>query len=131
MIGFELSPEVQQLVNDLLVWIGFGTVVGLVAKALMPGRDGGGPILTLLLGIGGTVLGCGCIGFFFKTGRIMPTSLLGMIAAVLGAFLLLTFYRSFADLFPWHQPDQRRDLSASHSSYDATRRRYSSALYED
>ena len=39
-----------------LEWIGFGTLVGLLAKAIMPGRDPGGAIVTLLMGIGGAVI---------------------------------------------------------------------------
>ena len=54
-----LNDTAQHLVNDVLVWIGFGTVIGLLAKGIMPGRDPGGAIATVLMGIGGTVLGCG------------------------------------------------------------------------
>ena len=41
MNHFELPPLVHQWANDVLVWIGFGTVVGLLAKAIMPGREFG------------------------------------------------------------------------------------------
>ena len=82
MSSLQLSPEVHQLVNDVLVWIGFGTLVGLVARGLMPGRDPAGAITTLLLGIAGSVLGCGCVGFFYETERLTPTSPMGMVVAV-------------------------------------------------
>jgi uncharacterized membrane protein YeaQ/YmgE (transglycosylase-associated protein family) len=131
MSGLELSPEVTKLVNDLLVWIGFGTVVGLLAKAIMPGRDGGGPIATVLLGIAGSVLGCGCFGIFVDSGRIMPTSPLGMIVAVVGAFLLLAFYRTFADLLPWPALRPQRPSMAPGDDGEFIRRRFSSAQYED
>ena len=42
MEGIEFSEAVQQWTNDILVWIGFCTIVGLLAKAIMPGRDPGG-----------------------------------------------------------------------------------------
>jgi len=35
-------------------WVGFGTIVGLMAKAIMPGRDPGGAVATLSMGVGGT-----------------------------------------------------------------------------
>src|SRR5262249_26494630 len=55
----ELTAAAQQWANDVLVWIGFGTLVGLVAKAIMPGRDPGGAVATLVMGIGGVIFGCG------------------------------------------------------------------------
>ena len=45
----------------ILTWIVFGLVVGIIAKLLMPGRDPGGFIVTILLGIAGALLG-GFIG---------------------------------------------------------------------
>lgn len=131
MNTWQLSPEVHQLVNDVLVWIGFGTVVGLTARALMPGRDPAGAITTLVLGIAGSVLGCGCVGFFYQTQRLTPTSPLGMIVAVAGAFALLGFYRLYGDLLPWKLPDARGASHSSHPAYDHYRRRYGSANYED
>ena len=55
----ELLAAVQQTCNDILTWIGFGTLTGLLAKAIMPGRDPGGTVATLMMGIGGTVIGAG------------------------------------------------------------------------
>ncbi len=97
------TPEFLQFVqgwaNDILVWIGFGTVVGLLAKAIMPGRDPGGAVATLAMGIGGTVIGCGVVGFFFEGQRVTPISPLGMVVATAGAFLILFFYRLLAGYF--------------------------------
>jgi uncharacterized membrane protein YeaQ/YmgE (transglycosylase-associated protein family) len=83
----------SQWANDVLVWIGFGTVVGLVAKAIMPGRDPGGSIATLMMGIGGSVIGCGTLMYFYGGERITPISPLGFAVATGGAFILLFFYR--------------------------------------
>lgn len=80
-------------VNDILVWIGFGTLVGLLAKAIMPGRDPGGAITTLLMGIGGVIIGCGAWTLFSSGPRVTPVSPLGMVVATAGAFTLLSFYR--------------------------------------
>lgn len=131
MNSLQLSPEMHQLVNDILVWIGFGTVVGLAARGLMPGRDPAGAITTLVLGVAGSVLGCGCVGFFYDTERLTPTSPMGMIVAVAGAFALLGFYRLYGDLLPWKLPDPHAPSSANHRAYDPYRRRYGSADYED
>jgi uncharacterized membrane protein YeaQ/YmgE (transglycosylase-associated protein family) len=84
---------VQQWTNTVLIWIGFGTVVGLIAKALMPGRDQSGALVTLLMGIGGTVVGLGTLAYFWEGHRTTPVSLLGFVAALAGAFLLLFFHR--------------------------------------
>lgn len=89
----DLSQTVQQVANDLLVWVGFGTLVGLLAKAIMPGRDPGGAVATLLMGIGGTVIGCGTLAFFYDGERVSPISPIGFLVGTGGAFLLLLFYR--------------------------------------
>ena len=74
----------------ILAWILFGLVVGIIAKLLMPGRDPGGFIITILLGIAGAILG----GF---VGRAMgfygPDDAAGWIMSILGAMLLLIVYR--------------------------------------
>ena len=54
MENLQFPELVQQWANDILVWVGFGTIVGLLAKAIMPGRDPGGAIATLAMGVGGT-----------------------------------------------------------------------------
>jgi uncharacterized membrane protein YeaQ/YmgE (transglycosylase-associated protein family) len=62
----DIQQILQQWAHDLLTWVGFGTLVGLLAKAIMPGRDPGGSIATLLMGIGGTIVGCGSLMFFYR-----------------------------------------------------------------
>ncbi|HHM12272.1 MAG TPA: GlsB/YeaQ/YmgE family stress response membrane protein, partial [Planctomycetaceae bacterium] len=81
MDNAQFAQLIQSWTNDILVWIGFGTVIGLLAKAIMPGRDPGGAIATLAMGIGGTVIGCGIVGFFFEGQRITPISPLGAVVA--------------------------------------------------
>ena len=86
--------EAAQLAGDwLLTWVGFGTLVGLVAKAIMPGRDPGGAVATLLMGVGGAVIGCGILSYFYDGQRVSPLTPLGFCLAVGGAFVLLVFYR--------------------------------------
>lgn len=84
---------VQDFTHQILVWIGFGTLVGLLAKAIMPGKDPGGSVATLSMGIVGTVIGCGILSFFWKGHLISPISPLGFCVATAGAFLLLFFYK--------------------------------------
>lgn len=89
----DVAQAAQQWVNDGFVWIGFGTVAGLLAKAIMPGRDPGGAIVTLCLGMGGAVIGCGILSFFMPEYRVSPLTPMGFVVATAGAFVLLFFYR--------------------------------------
>jgi uncharacterized membrane protein YeaQ/YmgE (transglycosylase-associated protein family) len=84
--------------HTALVWIGFGTLAGIVAKLIMPGRDPGGPIATLLMGIAGTCLGLGLLSYF-TSQRITPISPLGFVIAIGGAALLLFFHRLLGGYF--------------------------------
>ncbi len=88
----QLPEEVQQWANLFLIWVGFGTLVGLMAKAVMPGRDPGGTVATLAMGVGGAVIGCAVLTYF-SGHHITPVSPLGFVVATAGAFVLLGFYR--------------------------------------
>jgi len=74
----------------VLGWILFGLVVGIIAKFLMPGRDPGGFIVTILIGIVGAVL-AGWLGR--AIGWYGPNDGAGLIASILGAIILLALYR--------------------------------------
>jgi uncharacterized membrane protein YeaQ/YmgE (transglycosylase-associated protein family) len=99
MDSLQLPEVVHEWANDILVWVGFGTLVGLLAKAIMPGRDAGGAVATLLMGIGGTIIGCGTLMFFWEGHRVTPLSPLGFVVATLGAFVLLFFHRLLGGYF--------------------------------
>jgi uncharacterized membrane protein YeaQ/YmgE (transglycosylase-associated protein family) len=74
-------------------WIVFGLIVGIVAKLLMPGRDPGGMIITILLGIAGAVVG----GFIGQAmGLYGPEDPAGFFMSLLGALALLFLYRMVA-----------------------------------
>jgi uncharacterized membrane protein YeaQ/YmgE (transglycosylase-associated protein family) len=99
-----MAPETLQMLeqwtNDVLVWIGFGTIVGLIAKGIMPGRDPGGAIATLAMGVGGTIIGCGVFAYFAESAdRITPISPIGFAVATGGAFILLFFYKLLGGYF--------------------------------
>ena len=71
-------------------WIIFGLIVGIIAKLLMPGRDPGGIIITMALGIAGALLG----GFIGRAlGWYTENEPAGFLMSLLGAVLLLWIYR--------------------------------------
>jgi uncharacterized membrane protein YeaQ/YmgE (transglycosylase-associated protein family) len=77
----------------ILGWIVFGLVVGAIAKLVMPGRDPGGVIVTILLGIVGAVLG----GWLGRTlGMYGPNEPAGFVMALIGAVVVLAIYRMAA-----------------------------------
>jgi uncharacterized membrane protein YeaQ/YmgE (transglycosylase-associated protein family) len=86
----------------ILGWIVFGLIAGVIAKAIMPGRDPGGCIVTILIGIAGSLLG-GFIGHYLlgygTSGRgdvsdlTKPGFLMSLVLAVVGAIILLAIYR--------------------------------------
>ena len=76
-----------------IAWIIIGGLAGVIAKLLMPGRDPGGCIITILLGIAGALL-AGWIGH--AIGWYRPNEGAGFIAAIVGAFIILLIYRLVA-----------------------------------
>lgn len=75
---------------SIIGWILFGLIVGIVAKVLTPGPDSGGLILTILLGIGGALLG----GFIGRAlGWYGENDPVGFLMALLGAVLILVARR--------------------------------------
>ena len=71
-------------------WVFFGVIVGAIAKLLMPGRDPGGFIVTMLLGIAGAVAG----GFAGRAlGWYGPNDGAGFLMSLFGAIVLLWIYR--------------------------------------
>ena len=76
---------------ELLWIIIIGAIVGALAKLIMPGRDGGGIIVTTLLGIGGALVAT-------LLGRLVglydPAQRAGFVASIIGALIVLFVYRS-------------------------------------
>jgi len=89
----------EQAAHEILLWVGFGTLIGLAAKAIMPGRDPGGAVATMMTGIGGSVIGCGCLAFFWHGAQVTPVSVIGSVVSTAGAFTLLFFYKLLAGSF--------------------------------
>ena len=78
---------------SILGWIVFGFIVGVIAKLLMPGRDPGGFIITIAIGIVGALIG----GFLGRVlGIYREGDPVGFIMAVIGSIILLWIYRRTA-----------------------------------
>lgn len=76
--------------GTFISWLVFGLIVGALAKLFMPGKDPGGIVVTILLGIAGSVIG----GFIGQAlGWYGPGQYAGWIVSILGAILLLFIYR--------------------------------------
>jgi uncharacterized membrane protein YeaQ/YmgE (transglycosylase-associated protein family) len=76
-----------------LAWIIIGAIAGAIARAIMPGRDPGGCIVTILLGIGGAVV-AGWLGH--QLGWYRNSQGAGFIAAIIGAIIILFIWRLVA-----------------------------------
>ena len=77
----------------ILAWIVIGGIAGAIAKLLMPGRDPGGCIITVLLGVVGALV-AGWLGR--QLGWYQAGEGAGFVAAIVGAFLILLVYRLVA-----------------------------------
>ncbi|EAA8524866.1 GlsB/YeaQ/YmgE family stress response membrane protein [Salmonella enterica] len=77
----------------IIAWIVFGLIAGIIAKLLMPGRDGGGFILTCILGIVGAVVGGWLATMFGIGGSISGFNLHSFLVAVVGAIVVLVIFR--------------------------------------
>ena len=75
----------------ILSWILFGLIAGALAKLIMPGRDGGGIIMTIVLGIVGAMVG-GWISTFFGMGEVDGFNIGSFAVAIVGALVVLFIY---------------------------------------
>ena len=76
----------------ILSWIILGLIVGIIAKVIMPGKDPGGFIITIILGIAGAFIG-GFIASRIGFGTVTGFDIRSLLIAVGGAVLLLIVYR--------------------------------------
>ncbi|HQY71541.1 MAG TPA: GlsB/YeaQ/YmgE family stress response membrane protein [Pseudomonadales bacterium] len=77
----------------ILSWIVMGLIVGVLAKFIMPGKDPGGFVITVALGIGGAFVG-GYIASFLGIGAVSGINVASIFIATLGAIVLLAVYRA-------------------------------------
>lgn len=76
----------------IFYWIIMGLVVGILAKVIMPGKDPGGAIVTILIGVAGAFVG-GFVGQALGIGTVTGFNFMSLILATGGAVLLLFLYR--------------------------------------
>ena len=76
----------------ILSWIVFGLIAGFLAKWIMPGKDPGGFIITIAIGVAGAFVG-GFLGSLVGLGGISGFNIGSMVTAVVGALVLLFGYR--------------------------------------
>jgi uncharacterized membrane protein YeaQ/YmgE (transglycosylase-associated protein family) len=88
------------MITNLISWAVFGVIAGVIAKLLMPGKDPGGCIITMMLGIAGALVGgflADRLGFAGTTGQFGDRGfLIRMVVAIIGAVILLAIYRVIA-----------------------------------
>jgi uncharacterized membrane protein YeaQ/YmgE (transglycosylase-associated protein family) len=77
----------------ILAWIILGLIAGAIAKAIMPGRDPGGFIVTALIGIVGAVVGGFLGNMIFGIGGVSGIDIRSILIAIVGALILLWVYR--------------------------------------
>jgi uncharacterized membrane protein YeaQ/YmgE (transglycosylase-associated protein family) len=99
MPELELSPAAQQWVNVVLIWVGFGTLSGLLATLVLPARQPSHPMGTLLIGALGSLLGLLALSWIFQGRQFNPISPIGFVAATAAAILILILYRACSACF--------------------------------
>jgi len=76
----------------ILSWVVFGLIAGILAKWIMPGKDGGGFIVTTIIGVAGAFVG-GFIGSLIGLGGVSGFNIGSFFTAICGALLLLFIFR--------------------------------------
>jgi len=99
MPELELSQAAQHWVNVVLIWVGFGTLAGLLAILILPVQKSSSPAATLMLGIVGSLIGLLGLSWLLQGRQFNPISPLGFIAATAAALLLLVLLRGCRAFF--------------------------------
>jgi uncharacterized membrane protein YeaQ/YmgE (transglycosylase-associated protein family) len=99
MLDSTLSPAASHWIYVVLVWVGFGTLVGLLATVIFPFRCPAGPFWAVVTGIVGSTIGLLGLSWLYPDRELNPISPLGFLAATVGAFVLLVFCRIGIALF--------------------------------
>lgn len=74
--------------TDIIIWIVLGLIAGAIAKFVVPGRQGGGIVMTIILGIIGAIVG-GFIGSLLGLGSVSGLNLGSIVLAVIGAIIVI------------------------------------------
>lgn len=125
----EIPENIQQIWETFLIWVGFGTIAGLCGKAVVPGRDPGGTITTVAMGIVGTFMGCGVYSLWVKQYVGPSTDFRGLAFGTLGVAVILVFFRVLSGL--WLEGDIPLTVSPRAPHSRRRRRRYADVDYDD
>jgi uncharacterized membrane protein YeaQ/YmgE (transglycosylase-associated protein family) len=101
----EFSPLAQHWVNVVLIWIGFGALAGMLARALLPMGDSTSRLPVLTMGIVGSAAGLGVLSWVLGDRPLNPISPSGFLSATAGALILLAAYRAFYAVSHRNQKD--------------------------
>lgn len=95
MLMAQVAPDVQHWIHVGLVWIGFGAVVGWIARVILPLKHPSGSAGTIIVGMIGSTLGLLGYSLFYPAGRDHPLSLGGFAASIVACWIVLVIYQ------PW------------------------------
>jgi len=84
-----LTDAAQHWTYVVLIWVGFGTLAGLLATVVLPLRRPAGPYWAVVLGITGSTIGLLGLSWLFPSRELNPICPLGFLAASIGTFVLL------------------------------------------
>jgi uncharacterized membrane protein YeaQ/YmgE (transglycosylase-associated protein family) len=99
MLDSTFSPAASHWILVVLVWVGFGTLVGLLATVIFPFRRPAGPFWAVVTGIVGSTIGLLGLSWLFPDHELNPITPLGFLAATVGSFVLLVLHRIGLALF--------------------------------
>ncbi|MCL2116889.1 MAG: hypothetical protein FWH27_00535 [Planctomycetaceae bacterium] len=91
--SLNLAPAAQHWVNLILIWLGFGAIVAIVVRSLLPGREPSGMISMLLIGVVGTCVGPLIVSTVWRIEQFNPISPVGFLASFVCSFLFLLLYQ--------------------------------------
>lgn len=91
--SLNIDPVAQHWVNVILIWLGFGTLVAIVVRCLLPGREPTGMISMILIGMVGTCVGPLIVSTIWRIDNFNPISPIGFFASFVCSFLFLLFYQ--------------------------------------
>ena len=90
---YQLSEAAQHWFTVVLIWVGFGTLAGLMAKSLLPAREPSSAVAVVTLGIVGSLIGPLAVSRLWRDHAPNPIGPLGLLAAAASALALMILYR--------------------------------------
>jgi uncharacterized membrane protein YeaQ/YmgE (transglycosylase-associated protein family) len=91
--GLNIDSTAQHWVNLILIWLGFGTLVAIVVRCLLPGREPANMLSMILIGMVGTCVGPLIVSTIWHIDKFNPISPIGFFASFLSSFAFLVIYQ--------------------------------------